>query len=754
MMKKWKRNVLMVTLIFFAWGSGAYAQEAERKPFGEWVEILKAEHEADLKAHSDLEAIEIGAALHCKLSLHNWHYETDQTKFPHATENLTATGKRYYDAFVAFKESTRGKAMINAYKETGTLLPEDMAYYFVIKGYVDPYPFHKGRGIPDGKAKLAEMNKVNTAFVTKLFKGESVTRAEIKRFREFIAIVPKGGTAMHWPAKDFSWSRGDLYEKYDSPYPVQGQKVPDLRFHYFETLAEQTGFRPGTYTCTLQAYMTPTILESSLLVFDSYTYGTKDGKEVLSPATDDFEKLNPDEFFSLHEQIKKGRPIYLMRHNITDTTDYVRRVGHQEALYWLFKDQVDFFHVTRLNFDVGCTEYFGARYDAFSSLYPAEKKLVQDDFPIPETFYSSRGNLAAVPKGFMRLPTKSVPVLLNIGARVKEYGWGIPQNLIDKNGISCQVETAPGKGIVSPNQILHNTKMIAVYRDHKISASVKPDSLMLRNSIRLFKILETLGWEYDAGSELLQNHYDKIKNVSYLEFADFAFKNATLLELDMENRVLRLRGKIKGLNKKSEEKEFSVQIGKRPYIASKGLRLADFQAGDQIDLTCKPAPNNLEKLQLQSLSKRGVESTGSGRLGHADGTFFSGTITAIDLESYTCTVAMPKPDAARGEWKGFAIYEEFEPLGLQEPSSRETKESWAFCKKLYYGSDADRTFVLHIDDDVDFSVNGRFAGLEQASVGDRLVFALSMLGGGRKTDAHPHYSPAAVYVIKNGPLTD
>jgi len=739
-----KKTTLLAMVVGATFAFNTNAAEEEKKSYGEWVDIIKREYQAGLKANPGLESIEKGAALYQKISMDAWFFRPETT---HKKEMLTTIGKGYLKAFMDFKNSSKGKSLFEKYKKDGVLEPKDQPYFLMIKALVDPYPYHKGHG---DKKLLGRIVKSLTKFAEKAYKHEPVTRHEMDKFREFLAVCPKGGTSAHWPAKDFAWSK-ELSEIYKSPISIQGKKVPDYKFHYYETLAKQRGYtNHANYKFSLHAYFTPIVLEYIKRPLDSYKYEIKNGKPEITPDNSDFDNLKKDEYFSVHEQVKKGRPFYFMEHNITDSTDYVRRVGYQEALYWLFKDDVDFFHVSRLDFDFGICEYFN-KIDVFTGLY--KNKSIKAGHTNPENFYNPKtGAIPEIPKSFLRLPTKSVPILINLGGRIKEHKWGIPHSFIDKNGIECQYEKQKGKGINNPHNIGHEIQFSKKMRkgDIKFPGS-KFDNYSLMKNIRFFKIMETLNWEYDPNSELLQSHYRDLKDTDYREFAVFLIKNATVKKVDMNKKELHIFGKLTE-KKKAVKEDVIIHFGDHPFIASTQTKISDLKEGDIITIKYKLKVQDEPYRILKGASIQGDRSVGFGELGHTEGIFISGKVTAVDLNNYTCTLIMPKPDPAKGEWKGFEMYEkELKPLGM-EPITDEISKGWSFCKKLYYGTEADRTFILKLDDCIDLSVNGRFSSLDKVSVGDKIIFSISTTRP-RKTDKHPYYSPYNIHVVKPGPLT-
>ncbi len=716
----------------------------DKKTYGDWVDILKAEHEVFLTQHPDLYDIEVGAALHCKLSLHQWHYKPE---IPHDLEQLTKIGKKYYNAFVAFMDSARGKAMFAKFKKDGRLNPEDQAYYWVVKATVDTYPYHKRIGTPADKTALEKLKKFGTEFATKAYKRQLFTRSEMKQFRDYLAIVPKGGTTAHWAAKKFTWSRDDLDKAMKRHSPATGIKAPDHKFHYFETLAKQRGYTAyDAYDLSIQSYLTPNILECLELVLDCYKYEVVDGEPRFSADFSDFEKLKKNEYFSLHEQVKTGRPFYLFTHNFTDSSDFTRRTGYQEALYWLFKDEVDFFHTGRLDFGFGACEYFG-QFDVFSGMYP--NRVIHTGYSSPENLYSPKfGHISAIPKGYLRLPTKSVPILINLGSRIREIGCGGPVAFIDINGVQSNYLSSKENDTFWHAKNINNQ---AMRTDNIPKGYSIMEKFSLRKAIRFFKIMETLNWQYDAKSELLKSHYADIEDTTYHDFKEFSMKKAQIVKVDLENKQIHVRGKVSNAPKPIEETHV-LTFGKHLFICSKDNTIKDIKQGDTVRVSFKFKPGDRNTKILQYLWKG--NSPGSGQMGHQEGVFLNGKITAVDLDKYQCTVVMPKPDVAKGEWKGFDMYEnELKPLGMSEPSDTVGSSlGWNFCKKLYYGTDEDRTFILKIDDFVDVSVNGRLSTLEEVAVGDRVVFGISTFFS-RKTDEHPYYSPYGVYVVKDGPLT-
>ncbi len=575
------------------------------------------------------------------------------------------------------------------------------------------------------------------------------------RFSKNIAIMPKGNTTAHWNAIHFDkWSRNYLNKIFTSRPTPTGEKTKNMKFHLYKTLAKQRGYTHDTYEFSLHAYITPRVLEVCSVPLKCFKYEKKDGKEFLSPDFSDFDKLKENEYFDLHREIKKGRPITFITHNITDTGDYTREVGHQEALYWLFKDDVDFYHVSRFEFDVGVCEYF-VRGDPFSALWKG--KAMKEGGKSTENYFSAKmGFIDAEPKrGFFRLPTKSVPILLNQGGRVREKGsWGVVNSFIDANGTECTFinnslskGNSDSRGVIINKTIDHYKKTWGkYYRPWQDQGKIE-----VRKRIRFFKIMETLNWEYDENSELLKSHYKDIHDLTHQETIKYKIGKGTVINIDMDKREIHIRGKTGQPN--SKEEDHIIHFAKHPRVLLNKKRTTDIikiKNNDIVTLIYRIKSNTTDYKTLFSIARReGRRRATNDGPGYTDGIYLHGKITAIDLAKSQCTVVMPELDKERGEWKAFELYEkELKPLGMPEPS--EIVKGWDFCKKIYYGDETARTFIITIDDAMDFAVNGRISTLDKASIGDRIVF--SMTGFHRDNDIHPYYYPDTVHVVKDGPL--
>jgi hypothetical protein len=722
----------------FATGSICAAEAEQKKTFGEWVEVYRVEHEAALKNHPDLDYVGRGAALYCSLGKYGWGlYSEDRTK--HDLKKLTKVGREYYDAFVAFMDSEKGKAMFVKYRKEGSLNPEDQAYCWVVQATEGRCP---PRGVTDRRVRDLRARAYST--MAKAYKRQGITRAEMDTFRELTAINTKGGTVATWNLRFPQKSAFGRYLRASKliagPVSV-GEKVPDLRLSYFETLAEDEGYRHDVYEYSLHAYITPRLMARINRTLLAFKYEVRDGKETLAADHSAYERMDKGRYFSLHTELRKGRPLFIFKHNVSDTFDYARDVGHMEALYWLFKEDVDFYHLTDIRSGVGVAEYF-ARGDVFHGMWK-QRALVGGS---AENHFALDGaDLALIPKAQLRLPTSSVPMLLDVGAATSyTNGYSNFRYFIDKNGVQCKVRTSPRlyAGYGAPLQ----------WRDKMPSMSYTDAwRIDLLRHVHLFKVMETLNWQYDLESDLLKSHYAYVKSAAYQDFARFNISKGTLLRLDFENGEMLVRGTV-GAMKVEVETEHLIHFGKRPRILTRsglnvriGGALPDMKAGDTVSLCYRLKPGTADHKILRSISADGVGD----RSNSHDALLLSGKITTIDLDKAECTVVMPKPDVKRGEWKGFRIYEEeLKKLGLPEPDEKGSP-GWAACKKMYYGDESARTFILKIDDAVEFSVNGRLSTLDKAAVGDRVVFGIMKKGYEYR---HPHYVPYNVVVVKDGPL--
>ena len=126
-----------------------------------------------------------------------------------------------------------------------------------------------------------------------------------------------------------------------------------------------------------------------------------------------------------------------------------------------------------------------------------------------------------------------------------------------------------------------------------------------------------------------------------------------------------------------------------------------------------------------------------------------GEITAVDSGKGVCTVQMPKPDVAKGEWLGFQYWKEAEqkygisPADL--PERGRTRKLYMTGKAMLFGDDRARVFNLLIDDGVEISVNGSLEyDLSGVKVGDRAVFSFNMAD---IKNAHPSYRPWHLMVV-------
>jgi hypothetical protein len=722
----------------FATGSICAAEAEQKKTFGEWVEVYRVEHEAALKNHPDLDYVGRGAALYCSLGKYGWGlYSEDRTK--HDLKKLTKVGREYYDAFAAFMDSEKGKAMFANYRKEGSLNPEDQAYYWVVQATEGRYP---PRGVTD--RRVSDLRARACITMVKAYKRQGITRAEMDAFRELTAINTKGGTVATWNLRFPQKRAFGRYLKASKlmagPVSV-GEKVPDLKLSYFETLAEDESYRHDVYEYSLHAYITPRLMELISRTLLAFKYEVREGKETLTADYSAYERMHKGRYFSLHTEFKKGRPLFIFKHNVSDTFDYARDVGHMEALYWLFKEEVAFYHLTDLRSGVGVAEYF-ARGDVFAGMWK-QRALVGGS---AENHFGLDGaDLSLIPKAQLRLPTSSVPMLIDLGAATSyTNGYSNFRYFIDKNGVQCKLR------YWNRNYAGYGARK--QWRD-KIPQMSYTDAwpIDLLRHIHLFKVMETLNWQYDPESDLLKSHHAYVKDATYQEFARLEIGKGTLLKLDIEKGEMLVRGTVAAMAEKVE-KDHLIRFGKRPRVLTRsgdavriGGTLADMKKGDTVSLCYRLKLGTPDHKILRSISKGAVRQTASAN----DALLLSGKITTIDLDKAECTVVMPKPDVKRGEWKGFRIYEEeLKKLGLPEPDEKGSP-GWAACKKMYYGDESARTFILKIDDAVEFSVNGRLSTLDKAAVGDRVVFGIMKKGYEYR---HPHYVPYNVLVVKDGPL--
>jgi hypothetical protein len=710
----------------------------EKKTFQDWVEVYKAEHEAALKAHPDLDFIERGAALHAMLGKGAWGVcSFDRAK--HDTRKLTTIGKAYYDAFSAFADSDKGKAMFAKYKQDGFLNPEDQAYYWVIQATVDEYPNHNK---PEGQLP----KRMFLQFAGRAWKRDLFTRKEIDDFRKYNALKPKGGTT---PTVRAYRLRGTGLERLFAPKAIRtGQQMPDWKFHYYETLMEQREYTYDYYKYTLHAHITPAFLETMLIPLSCFEYGVKDGKEFFRPDYTAFDKLPKDQYFDLAAEIKKGKPLWFIGHSIQDTYDYPRDVSYEEAVYWLFKDDLAFYHISDSDFMIGRAEYFH-REDPFVELYP--NRAVKEGKSTENVIDPKGGLISLAPKAFFRMPTKSVPLLLAVGGPLMRGGFGPPVYYVDKNGTQCALLGKTSKGYSGTDQIMWRNRRTWEKKGlvpNSTALYMSGLTNVLRKSIRFIKIMETLNWTYDAESDLLKSHYADIEDSTYQEAAKYTISKGTVVKLDREKRKIHVRGKT-DMMKTDVERVHIIHFGERPRVITKGRRGGDInnlEEGDSVAVIYKLKPNTTDHEVLYGVSKDGSDPSEGDSLAGKAAVFLSGRVTAIDLAKAQCTVVMPKPDAERGEWKAFEMYEkELKPRGMKEPTDR-IIPGWTFCKRLYYGDEKDRTFTLSFDDTVELSINGRLSTLDKVEVGDRLIFDVSNM-------INDIAFLQGVYVVKDGPLT-
>ena len=275
--------------------------EVEKKTFAEWVDVYKAEHAAALKKHPDLDFIERGAAMWC-YSKHGDPTGYFDPNKKSDTGAFTVIGMSYYNAFMEFYNSSEGKAMIAKYKKEGVLSPENQAYFWIVQATVDGY--HTKKGIINEKSTKEQIAKFKmdgafaTRFAERAYKHELFTREEMDTFRKYTAALPKGHTCPHWPSTKFEgWSREDLNKIFTSRVILEGEKMPDMKFHYYKREAERREYTHDKYEYSLHAYITPLALESYIPVLSKFKYGKENDKEFLSPDYSDFEDMDKEDYF-------------------------------------------------------------------------------------------------------------------------------------------------------------------------------------------------------------------------------------------------------------------------------------------------------------------------------------------------------------------------------------------------------------------------------------------------------------------------
>ena len=109
---------------------------------------------------------------------------------------------------------------------------------------------------------------------------------------------------------------------------------------------------------------------------------------------------------------------------------------------------------------------------------------------------------------------------------------------------------------------------------------------------------------------------------------------------------------------------------------------------------------------------------------------------------------MQKPNADKGEWAGFKIWDNaMKKYGTKLPAREtdRTRRIYEIGKEMLEGDDSTRTFNLNIDSATEISVNGIIKyNMNEANIGDKLVFTFSMMNTENK---HPNYYPWHMLVV-------
>jgi len=740
-MKNIKRVFAISIFCIFVITAGCVANKKdknEKKSFGEWMDVYVAEQEAAYKQHPDLKDIEKGAAI----LLTGIHTNPNGPQI--GRDDCTPLGQRYYDAYENFINSNQGKAMLAKWKTNGELDEKDDAYKWIIYAtIVEPHKFSKFEG--EG---LKIMKLVKRVYFRDIF-----TRAEVDSIRTYFVGMSKAlgytcGTFAYdgqrrWP----DWGEMNWTELLEYPYGLpEGTKIPDIRYLSYDALIKKN---PIDLTVgqryNLHASLTPEGMQSFNACVNALEIKELDGRKVFTPSYAEWE--GRDCLINLRDEVKKGKPIYVFSHSTLDTYDYIFDVSVQECLRMLFKDNVDFFHADSRTQGA---DYCGGKRYYLQSLWKnavfkgAHYTSVHDkNDGFDSWLYQIRD------AGYMRYPPKSAPVILDTRRAANRIAYTGTIGFVDKNGTKCP--NIPNPKIAFYDQFLAN------YKDKIPSISYVPITypMRLRWGIPLFKTMEAMDWEYQADSPHLKAYHDLCKNRTWQEFAFYIIENGVVKNVDLVKKELIVNGKVSKL-KDAIEQDHVIHFGDNPRILSKtndvgsiSTNINDISAGDVVSALFQIKSDIEDHKYLRAVSR----TDGFSPMFMMEDMFWViGKTTKINPTKGVCTILMPKPDIANGEWLGYHYWQEaidkygISPLELNEKNNR-TRNLYLTGEPMLSDDNNARTFNLLIDDGVEVSVNGIIENnLSKIKVGDKAVFSFNMSS---IKNTHPAYRPWHLMVVTN-----
>ena len=735
----------IICLVGFALSMSTYICAGEElRTLDRWVKVYEAEQKAAYERHPDLPDIERGTSMFLTAIGQNPSVKIGR-------KDCTPLGQRYYDAYDKFINGP-GKAMLEKWKKDGKLSPEDEDYKWVIHATAAE---HKKFSVHKDKAIARS--------IIKAYFQEPLARQEVDAIRLHLACM---GKAPGWtcgvynlrPRNVESWAQAGLIkweDHFETICGIQhGTVAPDMRFLRYDALASGP-IQKLPFEYSLDALVTPRGVASLNDCVNSLKVQTKDGKTILMPDYSDFDRAKPEQVFSLYEELKKGKPVFIFSEATTNTFDYIPDVFSKECLYLLFKDDITFFHHD--------FRQPGADYGSTKRFFMPE---VWDDF----VFTRDRGQPVSTYRrinydtwcaevrdlGFMRYPVASVPVLMDTRGGANTLGLAMPVKsdyFVDTNRIQCAWVNPRSRGgrysLMDQNKgpfytyagkrkkLIPRTSYVPMYTTH------------FRQKILFLKIMESLDWKYDADSPLLQTYYKDCLGelLPYQEIGFFVIKGGTVESVDVAKKQMVVKGTVDKLMDAVEEMHV-IHLGDRPrvmYIDGNTTKadgkIEDVAVGDKVSVYYQLKTGTKDYKMLRAVSQ---DPKVNPMYNLFDLFWVTGEIAALDVAKGTCTVKMPKPDVASGEWLGFAYWHE----------ARETETTRKFYttgKRMLDGGESARTFNLIIDSAVELSVNGLIQfDMSGMKVGDKGSFSFNMSG---IRNEHPNYHPWHLMVVTKGKLT-
>jgi hypothetical protein len=777
------RSIVVVAAVAIACATGCVAAgekanddavpkaAVEMKTFGEWVEVHKKEQQDAYKRHPQLPDIEKGSAFFLTALGRNPGLRGRYLN--REGGSYTELGKRYFDAYTKFSSAPKTQKMIEKWKADGCLNEEDYDFKWLIQAIcTDEHKMDIYKG--EGKRIITLVNKA--------FRREMFTREEVDSMRAYFSGLGKAtgwtsGTFIPYTSREINniLSKECLAMR---PFPKgirQGMLVPDIRAVYFDKIERDMDLtKKEKLDFNLHAMVTPLMLETLNVKVSMLKVIEKDGKRTYVADYSAFDKLPKDYVFSLYEELKKGKPIFLNGSKFTGSWDQITSRGAGTPhLRYLFENDVTVYSIQSFGVGGGAADYGHNKAIHNSELWEGGAFLGRN---ITSAYSGKRKSLDSLARqilefGYMFMPTFSNQILVDSTGSdnfLYSISWG--DLFVDTNGVQCNfMERLPRTRYNSTSG-----RQGTAFHTY-VGTGLTPDVGYLykkpahvRDPILFLKIMESLDWKYDAENSLLQSYYRSSRTKTpalypYQQFGWFTARDAVVRKIDKAKKELHVEGTVYKLkNAKSQlhilHYDDNLRIiqadkdGKRAVV--KGS-LDDVSVGDNVPVYWQLKSGTTDDKMLRCLSLDAKVSP----IHFAQDLFWvAGMITALDTEADTCTIKMPKPDPEKGAWRGFKDWQSaHERFGTKLPAwtdeqLSETKKLYLTGKPMYYGDDSARTFNLVVDSAVEVSVNGLIRNdLAEAKVGDKALFTFSMT---QLKNTHPTYYPWHLMVVTKDKMTE